>query len=347
MKKSLLATTALAALGAVAVATPASAKFEVSVNGYMEQWFGYSDSAKSANDNSDQFVQHSDNEVHVNFAQTLDNGIKIGGRIEFEGEVTAVVDEQYVYLDGSFGRIVVGSENTAAYLMHYGVTSNGVGIDESDGSSMVAGGTGNLQRTSLATAVQSDQNTVTYFSPRINGFQVGASYTPTLAAADTTVAPVGEERDGTRDNAWAVAGNYNTSINDISIAASVGYADGGGDDLVLGDENALAAGLRLGFGGFSASLAYGEHEDDAAAVDENNFGFSLGYKAGPAGVSLGYIRGEDSDNNDQQDLIEIGASYAVGPGVKAVGSMYYLERTTGANTVADGIAVVGGLRMNF
>ena len=49
MKKSLLATTALAALGAVAVASPASAKFDVTVKGYMEQWFGYSDNANSAN----------------------------------------------------------------------------------------------------------------------------------------------------------------------------------------------------------------------------------------------------------------------------------------------------------
>jgi len=40
MKKSLLATTALAALGAVVVASPASAKFDVTVSGYMEQWFG-------------------------------------------------------------------------------------------------------------------------------------------------------------------------------------------------------------------------------------------------------------------------------------------------------------------
>ena len=76
MKKSLLATTALAALGAVAVASPASAKFEVGVSGYMEQWFGYSDNSDSAAADSDMFDQISDSEFFIGFSQTLDNNLK-------------------------------------------------------------------------------------------------------------------------------------------------------------------------------------------------------------------------------------------------------------------------------
>jgi outer membrane protein OmpU len=85
MKKSLLATTALAALGAVAVASPASAKFEVGISGYMEQWFGYSDNGNSTLDNSDVFDQVSDSEFFVKGKQTLDNGLVIGFDIQVEG----------------------------------------------------------------------------------------------------------------------------------------------------------------------------------------------------------------------------------------------------------------------
>jgi len=205
MKKSLLATTALAALGAVAVASPASAKFDVSVSGYMEQWFGYSDNANSARANSDIFNIDADNEVHVKFSQTLDNGIKIGGVIEFEGENDAEIDEEYLYVDGSFGRFLIGTENSADYLMHYGIKSNGIGMDESDSTNWIAGATGDLARTNMA-GINNDSNGMSYFSPRINGFQVGASFIPSLGDQnDRTAAVAGQNADNRLDNGFAVA----------------------------------------------------------------------------------------------------------------------------------------------
>jgi predicted porin len=347
MKKSLSATTALAALGAVAVASPASAKVEVSVAGYMEQWFGYSDNAKSANPDSDIFDQHSDNEFFVRFSQTLDNGIKIGGEIQVEGENAGDIDEQYMYLDGSFGRILMGSENTADYLMHYGVKSNGIGIDESDATTWVAGGNGDLQRTNTV-GVNSDSNAITYFTPRVNGFQVGASYIPSIGDEDDRTAnTAGQNADLRLDNGFALAANYMNSFDQLNLKVSVSYIDAGGDSDAPGDETGLSSGIQLGFGGFTASFAYMEIENDNGGEDVNTFGTTLAYNAGPAGVSIGYIRGEDSDNDLQQDVIEVGASYKVGPGVTAAGSIYYVEGSDGADTVADGIAVAAGLKLSF
>jgi outer membrane protein OmpU len=359
MKKSLLATTAIAALGAVAVASPASAKFEVGVSGYMEQWFGYSDNSDGARVNSDVFDQINDSEFNVTFKQTLDNGITIGGEIQIEGQQQAEavgdeVDESYAYIDGAFGRIVIGNENGAGYLMHYGLPSQGIGIDESDTSSWVAGATGTLRITSATTFIDNDQNKITYFSPRVSGFQVGASYQPNADDINAiTPGTAGQESDGSRDNAFSVGANYQGSFNDVSLMASVGYADGGNDNAVVGNESALSAGLRIGMGGFTAAFAYGEFETDdvpagaATGSDINTFGVTVGYKAGPVGVSIGYLRGENSDTNDEQDNFELGASYAMGPGVTAAGSIYYVERDTNGNSAADGIAVVGGLRLSF
>jgi len=347
MKKSLLATTALAALGAVAVASPASAKFDVTVNGFMEQWFGYSDNAKSAQDDSDIFEQHADNEIHFNFSQTLDNGIKIGGHIEFEAENDGDIDEEYLYLDGSFGRFIMGTENSADYLMHYGIKSNGIGIDESDATLWVANANGDLSRTNMA-GINNDSNGFSYFTPRINGFQVGASYIPSVGDQnDRTPDTEGQEADGNLDNGFALGANYVNSFDAVNFKVSVGYIDAGGDAGAVGDQTGLNAGIQLGFGGFTASFAYGEEENDNGTEDVNNFGISLAYNAGPAGVSVAYIRGEDSDNDLQQDAIEIGASYIVGPGVTAASSIYYVEGSDGANTITDGIAVAAGLKLSF
>jgi hypothetical protein len=351
MKKSLLATTALAALGAVAVASPASAKFEVGVSGYMEQWFGYSDNSNSAQPNSDVFDQISDAEFNIDFKQTLDNGLTIGGQIQVEGQQQAEavgdeIDEQYIYIDGAFGRFLIGSENGAPYLMHYGVKSNGVGLDEGDVNNWIAGSTGSLRITNATTLIDNDQNKISYFSPRVNGFQIGATFQPDADDINARVPSAGgAEADGSRDNGFGLGANYVTAVADMSVKASVGYADAGGT--LGGQETALSMGLQLGFGGFTASFAYGEHENDNAPVDRNTFGVSVAYNAGPAGVSIGYVRGEESDDDLQQDAFEFGASYSVGPGVTAKGSIYYMDAVDAGNSVADGVAVVGGLALSF
>jgi predicted porin len=351
MKKSLLATTALAAMGAVAVASPASAKFEVGVSGYMEQWFGYADNNDNQRASNDAFDQISDSEFFIGFSQTLDNGLKIGGEIQVEGQQDASaehVDEQYIYVSGSFGRIELGTDNGAAYRMHYGIASQGVGLDESDITNWIGGTAGDLRRTATVTGIDNDENKITYFSPRINGFQVGASYMPERDVNNATVNQATPEADGARDNGFSVAANYKNSFNELSLAASIGYEDGGEDDAVAGDESALSLGLRVGFGGFTASVAYGEHQrDDGTATDVNNFGVGLAYANGPMGVSMGYIRGEDSDSNEEQDSYEVGVSYKMGPGVKAVGSVYYGRHQTNNINDGEGAAIVGGLRLNF
>jgi len=287
MKKSLLATTALAALGAVAVASPASAKFDVGVSGYMEQWFGYSDNKESSNANSDSFDQVSDVEFNIDFKQTLDNGLEIGGQIQVEGQQTGgETDEQFIFINGSFGRLEIGTDNGAAYRMHYGVASNGIGIDEGDWASVWIPGTDTESRaTSIGAGIENDQNKITYFSPRVNGIQVGATYIPEMDVNTQTPSGGGREQDGVRDNAYSIAANYQTSVDALSIMASVGYTNAGSG--VGTNHDGINAGLRIGFGGFTASLAYGEEDDDSSLDDEVAIlGFGLGYKAGPAGVSL-------------------------------------------------------------
>jgi predicted porin len=367
MKKSLLATTAIAALGAVAVAAPASANFEVGVTGYMEQWFGYSDNKESVQANGDMFDQLSDSEFFVGFKQTLDNGLEIGGEIQVEGQQLTMlhgsgvdprggnvnanqyIDEQYIFVNGSFGRFEIGTDNGAQYRMHYGIASHGIGIDESDVSEWIPGADRSLRATNLTFFLENDANKITYFSPRVNGFQFGATYIPENDTNNLPLrSPTGREVDARRDNGWQVGANYVTSVADMSVKASVGYVDMGNSVTADGDQEALSAGVQLGFGGFTASVAYGEHNNDAGnGEDINNFGVGLGYKAGPAGVSVGYIRGEDSDDNVKQDAAEVGASYQMGPGVTAKSSIYYVRTVTAGTATADGVAVVGGLALKF
>ena len=349
MKKSLLATTAIAAVAVVGVASSAAAAgFEAKINGYMEQYFGYADSSNAAVSNADQFNQNSDAEFYVSGKQTLDNGLTVGFQIEVEGEV-AGIDEQYAYIEGGFGKLIAGAENPAGYLMHLAVKSNGVGVEENDGTNIwIPGSAGGAQaRTNMHSGAIDDRNTVTYLSPKVNGIQVGASFTPTMAT-DTSSPTTATGADGVRDNGWSLGASYAGSFTgDVSLKLSAGYTDGGNDDATAGDLTVFTAGIQVGFGGFTVSGAYGSENDDAAGEDYNNFAASLAYNAGPMGVSAVFLTSKDDQGNDKQDQFELGASYAMGPGVKAQASIYVAERTDGGNKAADGVAAVAGIRLDF
>jgi opacity protein-like surface antigen len=191
MKKTLLATTALAALGAVAVAGPAMAaeKIKLSVGGYMEQWFGYGSSDVADENDRSGFDQQSDSEIFFSGKTTLDNGLTVGVNVQLEGESsTDEIDEAYAFVQGSFGEFGMGSENGPAYKMHFGLASHGAGIDEGDGPNWIAGLNSALNRSSTSAGIDNDNNKIWYISPRVLGIQVGISFDPN-DAQDSDVAP--------------------------------------------------------------------------------------------------------------------------------------------------------------
>ena len=364
MKKSLLATTALAALGAVAVAGPATAaeKIKVSVGGYMEQWFGYADSSNNVQPDTDGFDQQSDGEIIFTGSTTLDNGIKIGINVQLEAQTSGdTIDEQFAYVEGSFGRINLGSENAASYLMHYGIPSMGAGIDSGDAGNWVAGTEFTMARTN-GRGLDNDAEKLTYFTPRFSGFQLGASYVPSINQ-DNDAAP--NQNDAIRDDSFSVALNFNRAFGDVKVQASAGYQDFGDDDGIAGDLESYQFGLRLGFGGFGIAGTYGEEDrannsfgladrgrlglanDQGFAGTQETIGAGVNYAAGPFGVSLNYIGSEIEDLNKEQDVFELGAKYNLGPGVEARGSIYYSEAEEANADLAKGFAVVGGLKLGF
>lgn len=63
---------------------------------------------------------------------TLDNGIMFGVNVQLEAETCGdQIDESYMYVEGAFGRIEIGSEDPATDAMFYGAPQiiAGVGLD--------------------------------------------------------------------------------------------------------------------------------------------------------------------------------------------------------------------------
>src|SRR5690606_18861891 len=130
MKKTLLASTALVAVAALAAPASAAEKINVSVGGYMQQWFGWAENDSPAEDG---FDQKNDTEIHFKGSTLLDNGLEVGIQVELEGQTEGdQIDESYLWVEGGFGRLVMGKENGANYLMHYAPIEAGIGMNRGD-----------------------------------------------------------------------------------------------------------------------------------------------------------------------------------------------------------------------
>ena len=134
MKKVLYGTTALVAAGVMGAGS-AEAKIDLGLSGYMNTYFSVASINEGDNDpaglQSDRSLLRRrgalQRRVHATTASPSARtcSSKCSAR-QLGGDT---IDEKYAYVDGSFGRIVAGSENSAAYIMHYAAPYVGLPVN--------------------------------------------------------------------------------------------------------------------------------------------------------------------------------------------------------------------------
>lgn len=320
MRKVLLGTTAMVAAGMLASAPSAIAaeKLKLGVSGYMEQWFGYSAQDGVSGQDFSGFNQIMDAEVFFKGSTELDNGLTVGVDVQLEGNTGGdQIDESYMWINGSFGQFILGSENTAQYKMGYGPSDFGIGLISGDQPSWVTpladdtptmDAKGNEVKNKINLTGKgywrnpmgssswvevlgmNDTQGVSYYTPRFQGVQIGLTYTPDVSAGEDDGSM--PNRDVHNTDAISAGINYKQSFDNASVGASLGYgtvtrtmAD---DD---SDPTALSMGLTVGVGGFGIGASYASFDDSGV---KNGEGYAVGanYATGPWGLSLTYFHGE-------------------------------------------------------
>ena len=352
MKSRLMMTTALA--GAVAMFAPAAnaAEWDIQIGGFYEQWVGFASFEDATGEDISDLDVQEDGEIHFKPRITLDNGLTFGVNVQLEAATSDdQIDQSFMFVRGSFGEILLGAENGAAYAMHYGVASEGVGLDSGDAGDWIGGVNGALFTTTNHAIRDGESQKIRYITPRFEGFQFGISYAP--EGREDTDGRVPNELDNhgeVPEQIIQAAVNYEGSFDDVSVAASLGgqiFGDVNGtsdDDAFL-----VAAGIHIGFSGFKIAVSGSHEENPENGVGSRQVvGGSIGYTSGPMGVSLAGIYGmqDNSGTDEDQISVELGGHYNLGPGVTAAGSIYYVNNDNGAND-ASGFAVVGGIVLNF
>ena len=157
------------------------------------------------------------NDVELNFVggTVLDSGLEVGIRIEIEGEEHEDQgDRNYAFVSGSFGEFRIGNDSDMSEKMATSApyASSFYGLNSPFWAA-----------NSISTFAGSgfdDGVSLLYFSPVINGFQFGVSYTPESgveARSGNAANPEGGE-------VVSIGARYDGAFGDAGVSIAVGYA---------------------------------------------------------------------------------------------------------------------------
>lgn len=361
MRKALLVTTALTVVSAIGTGSSADAaeRLKARVGGYMQQYFGYTDNDTISGEDTTGADVKSDTEIWFLGQTTLDNGIEFGVRVELEGNTSSdQIDESYLTVEGAFGQIVIGSENSAMYRMHAAPEDAGFGLNSGDNVDWISftgvGEEDGLFRGPFgSTFVEpnrvNDVNRISYYSPRLSGFQFGASYVPDAVEDSNALV----DRNASLHDGVTVGANYTRSIGEVDFKMSAGWGRMSLGDNVSGDDpTSYNLGLTLGYDGFSAGVSYAEAEDDTAVGDMTGYSVGVSYQQGPYTVALlGFFSERDGSATANAggsgaraasyDTVHLEGAVELGPGVTLIGVLGRGELTDDSGFGQDNTAVYG------
>ncbi|MGI9491797.1 MAG: porin [Geminicoccaceae bacterium] len=324
-KNLLLSSTAL--VSAIAMATPALADIEVTLSGQVEVGSIFEDTDASTNqtngDSDRGYYFFLDTETRIQAQGAADNGINYSGKVEIDtdgnnnggGSIDVQTDEAVLAFWGGFGRIELGRDDGAEDVMYVGGENFQAGTGGIDGDTTNLSGFANINDSG-------DAAKITYFTPRVGGFQLGASFTPDEDDDET-----GTDNDAGEENSIGVGANFVTSTGgaDITISGVAIFADaeGNAEAGAAGDDKKdYAVGVGLEFAGLGIGAGY-IIRDDADEAEGFNLGISYGF--GPLNVRAGYSYEDDDDVGGGEDrdghLIVGSADYGVFPGVTLKGDV--------------------------
>ena len=375
MKKVLLGTTAMVSVGLVAGQASAAEPIELSFGGY-HNWavFLASNDDSAGNgvsipnepgfNKGDHDIKF-DGELQVRGKTVLDNGLEVGVRIEIEGEQDGdQLDENYAYIEGSFGTFRIGNDDPASYIMataapyiNYVFAANTPTVFANGLSQFFAQTTGLIRSRFSAGAYATfatfpnqtfDDARVLYFSPVFNGFQFGASYAPNNTEArpagvyllPVKVGGTSTSPSFTHGETWSVAARYDGEIGDVGLTVAGGWLDVSNkaiNNLPVGlgnvDSETWNAGVVLYYGNWGLGGSYMSTDDwhNVAGTDTEAYDLGLAYYAdGPWSAGIYWLHQE--------------IDYAPGALVAAgVTDEFDAYRLMGQYDLGPGIAVTGAV----
>ena len=313
-KHQLLATSALAtaAMALPGVAAAEMMKPALSVSGYF--WHDTHFASQDMDTNKSSILHHVDSEVHFKMSGELDNGLKIGGQIELEGQTSGdQIDETRLFLSGAWGKLRLGTTNSGRY--HHGASVGGPNVAHGVSSGVQTewfvfpGGTGGFAfRKPLGSAhpdVSNDDPAITYFTPSFNGFELSLTHRPEIQdTGGKNIGTSGSDESKNYTNALDGSVKYSGDMGGMKVALVLGgaTADGPGNHE---DYQIVNGGVTVSASGFSVGGHMADVEDDMNKGTGKAYTVGASYGQGPWAVSTTFHNGEVSHTKTEDVKYDI------------------------------------------
>ena len=343
-KKTLAVTTALSAVALLAAnAAVAAEKPKLRIDGYQEVYFGVGDVSNQGFTNAGTPVYASGKttdaaftilnygEITVKADGATDSGMKFGVKFEMAVDDSATktgADEAGIYMSGSWGKLEIGNDDGAADKMQ--VQASGLNTIGSNviGAFFGPRGSNSMRAEDNTNVVEASDNTkVTYYTPRVSGFQAGLSYAPRAAAQGTT-ASTDTSVTGSGGN-WEAGLSYKGKAGDAKFEIAA-VATEGKTERSTENTTGRGIGAEVEVGAFTVAAGYSVNDNWRKANSEQK-AWSVGgsYNGGKWSVAVVYIDQElkvnSSTNKDESTNLSLQAGYNLGGGLSTALGIYALE----------------------
>lgn len=380
MKKLLLGTTTLVGMAFAAQAALADTP-KITVGGTSDFQLGVNSDDGDAGQRSHAF--RTDNEISFKVDGKTSAGLGYGGQVWLEADTGQIgtggsdADNQglnasktFLYVDGGWGRVEAGSTTGSAAALKVGAESIARATGGIDGDwTYFANNPGTtaylatpdlrLDYGSLAVGYGDESlentNKISYYSPRISGFQLGLSYQPDMESRGQSVTRT-DTTVGQAENIVQGGINYEGKFSNIGFAAAATGEWGNSEEATSEDLRTWNAGAKVSYMGASLAGSYGNWGDSlrlktSNAHDTRYWTVGGAYETGPFAASVTYLNSQYSTSsavdNDFSNVV-IGADYKLAPGLTPYAelSIYNADPTTVANN-NDGHVFLLGTQLNF
>lgn len=385
MKKLLLATSALVAAVAVPAfaQTPAkpfsSANFAVTVGGYARQFVQYTDQTNLAPAlRSSGVDQTSDNRLILTFRAALPSGMSAGSVWQLNPNANtsggnSITRRMWNFIEGNFGQVQLGGiENVASQSAVGGFEAFTGGLINGDNNAGAfatsrAGVSAQSQQAghpSTGMDIDGISNKIVYYTPRIEGFQLGVNYTPEMSYRQGLATTSTQYLDGIGANV-----NLVRTFGSVGVRAAVGYISfdkpsGVNNSAAINnstkDPSAWNAGLGFQVAGFDfggsyqktnnwRNIAAGSTTVASPALADglrnfNGYSYELGagYVFGAAAVSINWTASQNDHSTvtngvvaqqdggkDKMEALSVSGRYTLAPGVAVNLGVFTAKYTEG------------------
>jgi outer membrane protein OmpU len=374
MKKILLATAAVCGLAAAAAAPAKASDLELGISGFFLGYGVYNNQDEAAGASNRSFDLRKETEIHFNGETTLDNGLTVGVVVETnmdrqDDNGNNTVEESYAYFSGGWGRVNIGEEDGAPFLLQVAAPSadeNIDGIRPLINSFDLGVVTSTVGLTNDVLSYDHDatgySNKLTYFTPVFNGFQAGVSYTPAVSEADqsNTAAITADNTANQFDDAIEAALRFEGSFEEIDLAIGAAYTDISREvnTAANDDRKVWNLGADFDWGPFGLGMSYmSDNNGIADRGDTETFVVGVDYVTGPYRFGASYLNLDTERNSGTTtavDELELGrwtggVTYEYGPGMSFRGTIAFIEgeSATAGDDERDGYQVTLGTQINF